>query len=128
MSPPPGVALSGAGGGSSAALLATEWWQWLDGTRSSPPESVRHWWHVIEDAGEVEIEALAAGGEWNVIEALLAHCGLPWDDACLEFHRTSATLRTPSAWQVREPLHARSSGRWRHYERHLGPLKAALAA
>jgi hypothetical protein len=33
---------------------------------------------------------------------------------------------TPSAWQVRQPLYTRSSGRWRHYERHLGPLREAL--
>ena len=43
------------------------------------------------------------------------------------FHRTPTIVRTPSAWQVREPLYTRSSGRWRHYERHLGPLRAALA-
>jgi hypothetical protein len=61
-----------------------------------------------------------------VIEALLAHCGLPWNDACLTFHATPTVVRTPSAWQVREPLYTRSSGRWRRYERHLGPLRAAL--
>jgi hypothetical protein len=59
------------------------------------------------------------------IEALLAHCGLPWDEACLDFHR-SARRSTPGSWQLREPLHPRSSGRWRHYEPHLGPLLAAL--
>jgi len=64
-----------------------------------------------------------------VIEGLLAHCGLPWDDACLDFHlaATAATATgTPGAWRLREPLHAGSSGRWRHYERHLGPLRDAL--
>jgi len=61
-----------------------------------------------------------------VIEDLLAHCGLPWDAACLEFHLTATAARTPGAWQLREPLHAGSSGRWRHYERHLGPLREAL--
>ncbi|MCE9660365.1 MAG: sulfotransferase [Burkholderiales bacterium] len=61
-----------------------------------------------------------------IVEPLLAHCGLPWDDACLAFHATPTTVRTPSAWQVREPLYTRSSGRWRRYERHLGPLRAAL--
>ena len=61
-----------------------------------------------------------------VIEDLLTHCGLPWDDACLDFHLTVTAARTPGAWQLREPLHAGSSGRWRHYERHLGPLREAL--
>lgn len=62
------------------------------------------------------------------IEALLAHCGLPWDDACLEFHRTATRVAVPSAWQLREPLHSRSSGRWRRYARHLDPLRAALSS
>jgi hypothetical protein len=61
------------------------------------------------------------------IEALLAYCGLPWDDACLEFHRAATRVTTASAWQVREPLYTRSSGRWRNYERHLGSLRAALS-
>jgi hypothetical protein len=35
-------------------------------------------------------------------------------------------VRTASFWQVRQPLYASSVGRWRHYEQHLEPLKAAL--
>lgn len=39
------------------------------------------------------------------IRRLLAFCGLPFDPACLAFHRTSrAVLSTPSAAQVRQPL------------------------
>ena len=74
---------------------------------------------------EVDYDRLVADPR-PAIEALLAHCGLPWDDACLAFHETRTTVRTPSAWQVREPIYTRSSGRWRHYERHLGELRAAL--
>lgn len=61
------------------------------------------------------------------IERLLDDCGLPWDDACLAFHKTKSIVKTPSAWQVRQPLYTRSSGRRRHYERHLAGLRAALA-
>ena len=77
------------------------------------------------DIHEVDYDRLVAEPR-PVIEGLLAHCGLPWDDACLAFHQTRTIVRTPSAWQVREPLYTRSSGRWRRYERHLGPLRAAL--
>lgn len=79
------------------------------------------------DILDLDYDALVADPE-PVVRALLAHCGLPWDDACLAFHRTPAAVRTPSAWQVREPLYRHASGRWRRYERHLGELKAALAA
>jgi hypothetical protein len=34
---------------------------------------------------------------------------------------------TASVWQVRQPIYTRSVGRWRHYERHLGPLLDVLA-
>jgi hypothetical protein len=85
-----------------------------------------HWRTIFgADIHEVDYDRLVVEPR-PVIEALLAHCGLPWDDACLDFHRTAAVVRTPSAWQVREPLYTRSSGRWRNYERHLGPLRAAL--
>ncbi len=60
------------------------------------------------------------------LEPLLAWLGLPWDDACLEFQRQPAVVKTASYWQVRRPLHADSSGRWRRYRAHLAPLIAAL--
>jgi tetratricopeptide (TPR) repeat protein len=47
---------------------------------------------------------------------------LDWDPACLDFHQTERTVVTASSWQVRQPLYQRSVGRWRNYERHLGPL------
>lgn len=59
-------------------------------------------------------------------ERLLAFCGLDWEEAVLDFHLTDSNVRTASVWQVREPLYQRSSGRWRHYEKHLQPVKAWL--
>lgn len=61
-------------------------------------------------------------------QRLLEHCGLDWQDRCLDFHAVEGVVKTASVWQVREPLHARSSGRWRHYERHLGDIQKQLAA
>ncbi|MGZ8362573.1 MAG: tetratricopeptide repeat-containing sulfotransferase family protein [Caulobacteraceae bacterium] len=62
------------------------------------------------------------------IARLLAFCGLEWDDACLDFHRLDNAVKTASVWQVRQPLYARSAGRWRNYEAHLGDLRAYLLA
>jgi hypothetical protein len=51
-----------------------------------------------------------------VTERLLDSLGLDWEDAVLKFHRRSGPVKTASVWQVREAIHARSSGRWRNYE------------
>lgn len=55
---------------------------------------------------------------------LLAACGLPWNDEVLQFHRQRGSVATPSAWQVREALYQRASGRWRHYARQLAEVPA----
>lgn len=57
---------------------------------------------------------------------MVAFCGLDWNAACLEFHRTERIIRTASLNQVRQPLHADSVGRWRPYAQHLMPLLDAL--
>ena len=54
--------------------------------------------------------------------------GLPWEGACLDFHRQSAAVSTASAAQVREPAHTRSIGRWRRYERQLEAMVSSLRA
>ncbi len=61
-------------------------------------------------------------------ERLLAFLGLPWHEGCLEFHRSGNRVRTASVSQVREPLYARSSGRWKNYERQLAPFLPALGS
>lgn len=75
---------------------------------------------------EVEYEALVTDPETQ-IRRLVADLGLPWDPACLQPAGGERAVATLSAWQVRQPIHAGSIGRWRHYERHLTPLIEALA-
>ncbi len=59
---------------------------------------------------------------------IVAHCGLHWDDACLEFHKTKRIVHTASAAQVRQPIYRNSIGRWRDYEDLLQPLIKELEA
>jgi tetratricopeptide (TPR) repeat protein len=61
-----------------------------------------------------------------IIRGLLDHCGLPFEPACLEFHKNTRAVRTPSAEQVRRPINRDGVDTWRHYEQWLDPLKAAL--
>jgi len=58
--------------------------------------------------------------------ALVEFVGLGWDARCLAFHDQEHQVRTPSQWQVRQPVYRSSVERWRRYEKHLGPLKEAL--
>ncbi|MDB5662097.1 MAG: hypothetical protein JWN59_435 [Sphingomonas bacterium] len=55
---------------------------------------------------------------------LLDHCGLSWSDACLDFHRNSAAVATPSAAQVRRPINRDAVGRWTAHAEALGPVRA----
>jgi tetratricopeptide (TPR) repeat protein len=59
---------------------------------------------------------------------LIEFLGLPWDPACVEFHRAETAVLTASVWQVRQPIYQSSVGRWRHYQRHLGPLMDVLGS
>ena len=70
---------------------------------------------------------MAADLEPNA-RALIDYLGLPWEDACLNFHEQDAPVSTASAVQVREKAHTRSVGRWRRYERQLEPMRAVLEA
>ena len=58
--------------------------------------------------------------------ALLDHCGLPFEDACLRFYDHDRAVRTASSEQVRQPIFTDAADHWRNYEPWLGPLKAAL--
>lgn len=75
---------------------------------------------------EIDYESLVSDSG-KVVREMLRHCDLPWEPACLSFHQTERGIRTPSRWQVRQPIYAHSVGRWRHYERHLGPLREVLS-
>ncbi len=57
---------------------------------------------------------------------LVEFLGLPWDDRCLQFHRTERSVRTASNWQVRQPIYKTSAQRWKRFESHLQALKTDL--
>jgi len=58
---------------------------------------------------------------------LLAHCGLDWTDAALDFHANAAAVATPSAAQVRRPMYRDSVARWRAHAEALAPVQAYFA-
>jgi len=60
------------------------------------------------------------------IRKLLDYLGLPFDEACLNFHETKRPVRTASAEQVRRPIDPAGVESWKRFEGWLDPLKAAL--
>jgi len=64
----------------------------------------------------------AEGQSRRMVEFL----GLPWDPQCLRFYDNTRYVPTASNAQVRQPIYQSSVGRWRHYDKHLAPLLAAL--
>ena len=60
------------------------------------------------------------------VRRLLDFCALPFEPACVEFHRTERSVRTPSSEQVRQPIYRSGLQQWRNFEPWLDPLKEAL--
>ena len=75
---------------------------------------------------EVDYEDLVEHQE-AVSRKMFDFCGLDWDPGCLRFHENARVVRTASNWQVRQPMYSDSLRRWKRYEKHLGPLREALA-
>ena len=85
-----------------------------------------HWTQTLPmDFHEVCYEKLVDAPEQEA-RALFQFAGLEWEPACLDFHKRQDGVQTPSRWQVRQPIHSRSCGRWRHYAESLSPLISAL--
>ncbi len=74
---------------------------------------------------EVDYEAVVEDQERET-RRLIEFLDLPWNDQCLEFHRSERPVTTASSFQVRQPIYRSSLKRWQRYAKHLGPLRDAL--
>jgi tetratricopeptide (TPR) repeat protein len=88
---------------------------------------MNHWRKVLpaDRLMEISYEALVDDqAEWS--RRAITFVGLPWDERCLDFHKTERNVATPSNWQVRQKIYSSSKARWHHYEKHLGVLLGLL--
>jgi tetratricopeptide (TPR) repeat protein len=77
-----------------------------------------HWRAVLpQPVHEVAYEDLAADPD-RILRRLLDAIGVPWDERC--------AAATADGSPFRVALARDASDRWRHYEKHLGPLREAL--
>jgi tetratricopeptide (TPR) repeat protein len=84
---------------------------------------MRHWRESLpaQVLLEVRYEELVEDLEGSS-RRMLEFLGLPWEPACLEFHRTARPVATFSKWQARQRINSSSVARWRHYADFFGAL------
>ena len=89
-------------------------------------ELMRHWDEVLPGRVlRVQHEDVVDDLEGSV-RRMLDYCGLPFEPACVEFHKTQRSVRTPSSEQVRQPIFRDGLDQWTQVRAWLAPLKAAL--
>jgi hypothetical protein len=85
-----------------------------------------HWKRTLGEAvHEVRYEALVDRPA-EVGRGAVGHCGLAWRDEAINIQSNRSASYTASAAQIRRPIYTTSRERWRHYQKHLGPLIDAL--
>lgn len=85
-----------------------------------------HWDRVLPGAIlRVQHEAVVDDLEAEV-RRLLDFCGLPFEEACVNFHETQRAVRTASSEQVRRPINTEGLDAWRKYDDKLDVLRSAL--
>jgi hypothetical protein len=62
------------------------------------------------------------------IRRLIGYLGLPFEEGCLQFHKTKRTVLTPSSEQVRQPISSDAVDHWRNFEPWLAPLINSLGS
>jgi tetratricopeptide (TPR) repeat protein len=85
-----------------------------------------HWEDVMPGKLHTVAYENMVDNQEQTTRVLLETCGLEWDPACLEFHKTRRPIATISASQVRQPVYRGSIGAWKAYEKMLQPLLEIL--
>jgi len=60
------------------------------------------------------------------VRRLLDFCGLPFEQACVNFHQTERAVRTASSEQVRQPIFKGGVDQWENFSPFLNPLRDIL--
>ncbi|OFC70063.1 tetratricopeptide repeat-containing sulfotransferase family protein [Alteromonas confluentis] len=60
------------------------------------------------------------------VKRILDFCGLPFEQACVDFYQTKRVIKTPSSEQVRQPIYRSGMTQWEGFSEYLSPLKQAL--
>ena len=89
-------------------------------------ELMNHWDKVLPGKIlRVQYEDVVSNLE-NEVTRILEYCNLPFENNCINFHKTQRNVRTPSSEQVRQPIYKSELEQWKNYEPWLDPLKKSL--
>ena len=100
--------------------------EWIGHMINDHDAIMAHWKALFPDRiYTLDYQALVNNPE-EEIRNLIAYCGLPWEDQCLEFYANKSQVKTASIRQVRQKMYTTSSEKWRRYEKHLEPLNRIL--
>ncbi|WP_346837452.1 sulfotransferase [Microbulbifer sp. SAOS-129_SWC] len=85
-----------------------------------------HWDRVLPGKVlRVHYESVVENLEGEVAR-ILDFCGLPFEQACVDFHQSERAVRTPSAEQVRQPIYRSGTEQWKKFASQLAPLHELL--
>lgn len=83
---------------------------------------MNHWKNILDmQILEIRYEDLVSSTE-ETARKMIDFCGLHWDEACLEFHKSRRIVSTASYDQVRQPIYNESVDRWKNYDQHLSEI------
>ena len=90
-------------------------------------EMMNHWDDVMPGAVlRVQYEDVVGDLE-SQVRRILDYCGLPFEEACLEFHKSARPVNTASAEQVREPIYKSGVEFWRNFDPWIDELRDVLS-
>ena len=87
---------------------------------------MRHWDQVLPGRVlRVQHEDVIDDLETQV-RRILDYCELPFEQSCVDYHKTDRAVRTPSSEQVRQPIYKTGMNQWQRYDEFLDPLRESL--
>lgn len=90
-------------------------------------DMMNHWDEVLPGKVlRVQYEDVVADTEAQV-RRILDYCGLQFEDACVDFYKSTRAVNTASSEQVRQPIYSSAVDFWKNYEPYLDELREVLA-
>jgi len=88
--------------------------------------TMQHWHEVLPGTVlDVNYEEIVFDRD-NQVAKMLAHCGLPLEEGCLNFQVIQRLANSASSEQVWRPDLTGEPGKWKRYEQYLGVLQKQL--
>jgi len=86
---------------------------------------MQFWKEKYHDIFEIDYEHLVSD-QLNQTKKLIEHCGLEWEEGCLEFYKNKTMVKTLSTAQVRNKMYSSSVNAWENYKSILSTLDKNL--